>query len=631
MQANDDEISQALASLEVAFGAKKEGDLDAARVFFSRAVLKIPKTHDSYPICLSQLAEIEEHNEDWLQALRFNLNLLIEFEQRCGERDEKTIATMDKAASLFEKIGRKDESVALYERARSLSERSLWADQANEVTLPGEPTTIAATTAAAMTAESMTVEPTTGEPTTAESTTAESRAAQSGIDMPATSDQNSVSMIMLQAFENAYKPYLTPELIGPEDISLDSLDRRLNLKGRLSKIRLEGGAQEAEQNALQKFTAAMRARCVKAFEPLLRLMNRHLNERNGILVTVLVATPLMICAAFFFFGKIRGSMVTEENNHASHRFVSADGQKAFGWLDKNFCELISGPTRNKVRTRLYRGQAVNLMELAFAPIIQKQVWITRQPGMCVDQTGGVMYADAGPESRIIEAMQAITRGATYVYLKTGKYPQSFGAISQALAEHESQKLAFKDEYTGADIKPIIKSINFDAKTDREGDQWRMDLMSKFKAGELIDKEPKFASGEPRGYSVTIRIPRGAIKYFLTRAADHSGNILRGNAFHAYNYFASDDGHELKPDKAEPFFAPMELKPRLVWVIEAPVSERSEWLIRNAGAILSFVGGFLLTGSFLSTYKKGFWKNAKLLGAILLLLLSVAYYTSPFVP
>jgi tetratricopeptide (TPR) repeat protein len=631
MQANEDEISQALASLEVAFGAKKEGDLDAARVFFARALLKIPKTDDSYPICLSQLAEIEEHNEDWLQALRFNLNLLVEFEQRSGERDEKTIATMDKAASLFEKIGRKDESVALYERARSLSERSLWADQANEVILPGEPTTIAAAAQSTTFDAAPAAESTIVEPTTAGSTAAESTTAQRGIDVPGPSDQNSVSMIMLQAFENAYKPYLTPELIGPEDISLDALDRKLNLKGRLSKIRLEGGAQEPEQNGLQKFMAAMRARCVKAFEPLFRLMNRHLNERNRILVTVLIATPIMIYAAFFFFGKIRVSLVTNKSIHASHRFVSADGQKAFGWLDRDFCELISGPNRNKIRARVYRGQAANLMELAFAPIIQKQVWITRQPGMYVDQTGGVMYGDAGPESRIIETMQAITRGATYVYLKTSKYPESFGAIIQALTDHEPQKLALKDEYTGGDIKPIVKSINFAAKTDREGDQWRMDLMSKFKAGELIDNEPKFTSGEPRGYSVTVRIPRGTIKYFLTRAADHNGVILRGNASHAYNYFASDDGHELKPDRAEPFFAPMELKPRVVWVIEAPLSDRTEWLVHNAGAILSFVGGVLLAGSFLSTYKKGFWKNSKLAGAILLLLLSVAYYTSPLVP
>lgn len=625
MPTSEDEVNQGLASLEVAFGSKKEGDLDAARCFFSRAALKIPKTHDSYPICLSQLAEIDERNEDWLGALRFNLNLLVEMEHRYGERDEQTIGVMDKAASLFEKVGRKDESLALYERSRSLSQRSLWADQTkNDVSnFEQSPSVPSSAVPHAQNPQSEISLPAEMPP----GANHQSSTVPSSVQPP-----SAESLVMLEAFENAYRPYLTPELIGPEDISLDYLDRKMNLKGRLSKMRVDAETAKSKEEDTDKAFAALRAQLAKALSPLLGFISKHLTDRNKVLLTIFVSVSLLIGLAFLLLHYARNVAFVEQYERVPHTFISADGQKSFIWLDKNTCELVSGSERAKVRTRNYSGNFGSLIEMAVTPIIQNQFWIDFEPTRVVDQDGGVMYADAGPESRLTEVLQAITRGATYVFLEKKDYPISFASIVDALKDHERNVLSFVNQYTGDAQKPVLKTISFKAKNNREGDQWRSNLIEKFNQGELVEGEEKFAPGEPRAYSITDTMPRGVIKFFIVRAADRDGQILRGNAAGKFNYIALDEGKQLNSAKTPPFFGTQPpVRQRVVWILQKPISDTDRLLIRNGGTVVSFVLCFALAAAYLSTFNRGFWKTISLLCAVCMLLLTIAYYGSPFIP
>lgn len=621
----EEEVQQALASLEVAFGSKKEGDLDAARVFFSRAALKLPKTHDSYPICLAQLAEIDEAGEDWLGALRFNLNLLIDMEQRFGERDESTIAVMDKTASLFDKLGRKDESVALYERARTLSQRSLWADQALEDFQPSSA------------ANSISVKANDSVQISANQGSSHPELAPTSDDQSSKATDATISAagsaVMLEAFENAYKPYLTPELIGPEDISLDYLDRKMNLKGRLSKMRMDAEEKEKkDEEEREKLLAKLRAQLAKLFAPLLGFFSQYLSDRNKILLALFAGVVMLIGLAYVIIKSVRDVESFAQYDHVPHFFVSADGQKSFSWTDKHTCELISGANRLKVRTRVYRGNPATLVELALTPLMQKQLFLNFDSIQVVDESGGVMYADIGPESRLLQDLQGIIRGASFVYAANKKYPTSLSQIVQALKEHEKRDLPCKNQFTGADERPEIKLINYKAKDDRDGDQWRTELLWKLKRGELLEAEEKFNPGEPRIYSITDKMPRGTIEYFVVRAAGRDGKILNGNRANEFNYAVLDEGKELKPEKSAPFFdTGLEIKPRVAWILQRPISDAEKLFLRGGGAALCFAFFMVFAAIYLSTYKNSLWRGLSLLLAIGMLLLSIGYYVSPFIP
>lgn len=603
--ANQDssELSEYVAAVDTAIEAKRGGDLDAAQILFSRALQRLPKDNHYYPVCLSELAEIEESKEDWLRAIQHNLTLMIDQELRLGERDKATIATIDKTAALFEKVGRTDEAASLYERARSLSERSLWADQAQA------DTTAADTMAADMAAQ-------------AEAAQAQAETAEQKWD-------KATSMAMLQAFENAYAPYLQPKFEFGEEISLEELDRKLNLRGRLAKLR---AIDDKEETPFEKLLARLRARLRRILRPLVKPFMEALRDRNSVLITLLIAAPLLILGALIFFAHTKAVPLEKLYQSMSHRYVSADGQKQFGLNSLAECEVTADAQRTKVGYRFYGGDVKDLLELAYSPLFQKQYWIRHLPDRCIDEDGGALYPDAGPAMRTVDSIGVISRGAAYYFLKEKNYPLDFKTLQSNLEEGEHRKFIFKQEYTGKSYTPDLQKLAFTADSEQSGDQFRQGILFRMRTGQLLDGEPKIEPGKIRCYSSLITLKRGPLQEFFVRGCDDKGNVIVGNSQGSGSFVGLEDGDELKPVKVKTYFDDQfKVKPRVVWLIEGDLTEFNQLCLRNTGWLTAVFSALALLVVALCMSKRDMMRPVMILLSILGFLVAIAYFAGQFLP
>ncbi|HEY9677011.1 MAG TPA: tetratricopeptide repeat protein [Drouetiella sp.] len=127
-----EERQQLLRSIKTADDNFKRGMYALAEPTYRRALEVLGDGTAEICDCIQNLAQICIERKDLNDALKLRIRLLLLFEERFGGDHVKTISLMDDIASLYEQLGRTDESRDMYERARKASERSLWADQQNE-------------------------------------------------------------------------------------------------------------------------------------------------------------------------------------------------------------------------------------------------------------------------------------------------------------------------------------------------------------------------------------------------------------------------------------------------------------------------------------------------------------------
>lgn len=153
-----------------------------------------------------------------------------------------------------------------------------------------------------------------------------------------------------------------------------------------------------------------------------------------------------------------------------------------------------------------------------------------------------------------------------------------------------------------------------------------------RTGQPVENEPAFEPGAVRCYLVALEMKRGVVQEFLVRGFDKNGKVIGGNTEGSGFYMGLEDGQPLKIDK-QPFYfdTNLILRPRMIWIIDIPLTGLLEWLMHNLGMLTALFSSLAMLVTALYQSKRSMWQPPLYLLSAIGFIVTAIYFFSPTLP